>query len=194
MSAYNGSGTFVISGTGLPYVFNTTISETVANTLNSDLATGLSTCITKDGQTVPTANIPLGGFKITGLGNPTAAGDALSYGVTGSWTPVDASGASLSLTATGTYVRLGSIILANAVVTYPVTANGSNAKVGGLPFTVKDTPNSSVPFAVANPTLAIYDGQVLQNTATMQFIAGTSFVTNAGLSATTMKFLAIYPI
>lgn len=58
MSAYNGSGTFVVSGVGLPYVTGTTISSTVVNQLNTDLATGLSTAITKDGQTTTTASIP----------------------------------------------------------------------------------------------------------------------------------------
>lgn len=80
MSAFNGSGTFVITGTGLPYVTGTTISSTVANQLNADLATGLSTTITKDGQTTPTANIPMGGFKITGLGQATASGNAVAAG------------------------------------------------------------------------------------------------------------------
>jgi hypothetical protein len=80
MSAYNGSGTFVVSGVGLPYVTATTISSSVANQLNTDLATGLSTAICKDGQTTPTANIPLGGFKLTGIGSPTASGDAQVFG------------------------------------------------------------------------------------------------------------------
>lgn len=43
-------------------------------------ATGLSTCLTKNGQTTPTANIPLGGFKITGLANGVAATDAATVG------------------------------------------------------------------------------------------------------------------
>ena len=74
--SYNGSGTFVINSAGTPYVSGTVISSTAANALNSDLATGLSTAITKDGQTTPTANIPLGGFKITNLGAGTVASDA----------------------------------------------------------------------------------------------------------------------
>lgn len=79
MSAFNGAGTFVISGVGLPYVTGTTISSTVANQLNTDLATGLSTCITKDGQTLPTANLPMGGFNFTGMGPATGAGMPLIY-------------------------------------------------------------------------------------------------------------------
>jgi hypothetical protein len=74
--SYNGSGTFNINSAGTPYVNGTVISSTAANALNNDLATGLSTAITKDGQTTPTANIPLGGFKITGLGAGTVASDA----------------------------------------------------------------------------------------------------------------------
>jgi hypothetical protein len=42
------------------------------------IATGLSTALTKDGQTTPTANIPMGTFKITGLGNATTGTDALN--------------------------------------------------------------------------------------------------------------------
>lgn len=80
MSSFNGSGTFVISGTGLPFVTGTTISSTVANQLNTDLATGLSTCLTKDGQTTPTANIKLGGYKLTNVGSATTSGDAIAYG------------------------------------------------------------------------------------------------------------------
>jgi hypothetical protein len=83
MSAYNGSGVFVISGLGLPYVTGTTISSTVVNQLNTDFATGLSNCICKDGQSTPVANIPMGGYKVTGIGAATTLGDALSYGRAG---------------------------------------------------------------------------------------------------------------
>jgi hypothetical protein len=74
--SYNGSGTFVINTAGQPVVANTVISATVFNALTADLATGLSTAITKDGQTTITANIPFGSNKITGLGAGTAATDA----------------------------------------------------------------------------------------------------------------------
>ena len=60
-------------------VTGTVISSTTFNALTADLATGLSTTITKDGQSTPTANIPMGGFKLTGLGAPTASGDALRF-------------------------------------------------------------------------------------------------------------------
>jgi len=55
--AYNGSGTFNITTAGQPVVTGTVISSTAFNALTADLATGLSTAITKDGQTTTTARI-----------------------------------------------------------------------------------------------------------------------------------------
>jgi len=78
--SYNGSGTFLINSAGQPVVPGTTITTTAFNALTADLASGLTTAITKDGQTVPTANIPMGGFKITGLGAGTSATDAAQFG------------------------------------------------------------------------------------------------------------------
>jgi len=56
--SYNGSGTFQINTSGQPVVTGTVISSTAFNSLTSDLATGLSTAITKDGQTTTTVRIP----------------------------------------------------------------------------------------------------------------------------------------
>jgi hypothetical protein len=78
--SYNGSGTFIINSTGQPVVANTVISATVFNALTADLASGLTNCITKDGQSTPTANIPMGSNKITGLANGTLIGDAANLG------------------------------------------------------------------------------------------------------------------
>jgi hypothetical protein len=74
--SFNGSGTFLINTAGQPVVSGTVISSTAFNALTADLATGLSTCLTKDGQTTPTANIPMGSNRITGLGSGVDATDA----------------------------------------------------------------------------------------------------------------------
>ena len=78
--SYNGSGTFNINSSGQPVVTGTVISSTAFNALTADLATGLSTAITKDGQTTPTANIPMGGFLMTGLGAGIASTDSATVG------------------------------------------------------------------------------------------------------------------
>jgi len=74
--SFNGSGTFVINSAGQPVVTGTVISSTAFNALTADLATGLSTTITKNGQTTPTANLPMGGFKFIGMGDGTAGTDS----------------------------------------------------------------------------------------------------------------------
>lgn len=62
---------------------------------------------------------------------------SLSDYSTGSWTPADDSGASLSFTilAAGAYVQIGPLVRITASIQYPVTADGSAAAVKGLPFT-----------------------------------------------------------
>ena len=55
--SYNGSGTFNINTTGQPVVAGTIISSATFNALTADLATGLTTALTKDGQTTTTARI-----------------------------------------------------------------------------------------------------------------------------------------
>lgn len=55
----------------------------------------------------------------------------------GTWTPIDSSGATLSFAAaSGRYTKIGRHVFWQAFVTYPATANGSNAVIGGLPFSV----------------------------------------------------------
>ena len=100
--SYNGSGTFVINTAGQPVVSGTVISSTAFNALTADLATGLSTAITKDGQTTPTANIPMGSNKITGLAVGTAAADAATLSQVQSTTAKLVNSVSGADTITGT--------------------------------------------------------------------------------------------
>lgn len=70
-----------------------------------------------------------------GINFAAASGDTLAMYKEGTWTPVDSSGAGLTLTATDNkYTRIGRLVYCNALITYPTTANVLNAIVGGLPF------------------------------------------------------------
>ncbi len=73
----NGSGTYSLPA-GNPVVTGTTISSTWANNTLNDIATALTQSIASDGQTTPTANLPMGTFKLTGLGVGSAADDSLT--------------------------------------------------------------------------------------------------------------------
>ena len=75
----NGLGTYSLPA-GQPVVSGTTISSSTFNTLTSDLATALTQSLCIDGQAVPTANLPMGGYKLTGLANGSASADSATYG------------------------------------------------------------------------------------------------------------------
>lgn len=78
--SFNGSGRFDINSAGQPAAGGVTITASAHNALTADLATGLSTCITKDGQTTVIANIPMSTFKFTGLGAGSARTDSANIG------------------------------------------------------------------------------------------------------------------
>ena len=100
--SYNGSGTFQINTSGQPVVAGTVISSTAFNALTADLATGLSTAITKDGQTTTTARIPF------------------------------AAGISSTLTTDSSSTTTGSIITAGGVGIAKALYVGTTANIAGL--------------------------------------------------------------
>ncbi len=53
-------------------------ADRMDNEMNG-MATGLSQCITKDGQTTVTANLPMSGFRHTGVGDATSRNNYGSY-------------------------------------------------------------------------------------------------------------------
>jgi len=61
-------------------VTGTTITSNWANTSLNDLAAALTQRMCRDGTSTALANFPMGGFKITGAGDASVAGDLLAYG------------------------------------------------------------------------------------------------------------------
>lgn len=80
--------------------------------------------------------------------NTPAAGKTsqlLNWYEEGTWTPTDASGASLAFTNTSGncyYTRNGNVVTCIFNVTYPATADVNSARITGLPFTSKSTTNA----------------------------------------------------
>jgi hypothetical protein len=88
---FNGAGQYTPPPAApYPAVGGTTILASQFNNVINDIATALSNCITRDGQSPATANIPLGGFKLTGVGAPGANNDALTFGQAGTMTTLTA--------------------------------------------------------------------------------------------------------
>jgi len=116
-------------------------------------ATGLSTCITKDGQTTITANLPMATWRHTGVGNAQSRTDYAAFGQVqdGKAAWAAAGGTADAITASYTipitalvdgqlcYVRAGA---ANATTTPTFSPNGLTArtivKAGGTALAVGD--------------------------------------------------------
>lgn len=75
--ARDGSGTY--DRVHADYVDGTTIEADDINGELNDMASALTQSLSKDGQTVPTANLPMGSFKLTGLSRGTGTGDSIRY-------------------------------------------------------------------------------------------------------------------
>lgn len=91
-------------------------------------------------QTIVDGNLVIGtaGKGIDFSADPSAPGmtsELLDDYEEGTWTPTDASGASLSFTTSyAKYTKIGNLVTATCYVTYPTTASTAAAKIGGLPF------------------------------------------------------------
>ena len=78
--AYNGSGTFVpLTAPNFPAVDGNVIVAAYYNAVIADLISGLNKALCRDGQAVPTANLPMGGFKLSGLSAGSAGGDSVEF-------------------------------------------------------------------------------------------------------------------
>jgi len=153
--SYNGSGTFNINTTGQPVVAGTIISAATFNALTADLATGLTTALTKDGQTTATARIPFAaGISSTLVtdASSTSTGSIITDGGVGIakklYVGTDANiGGTLTVTGVSTYSNLtaSSAVATDAsknLVSVTNTGTGSNV-LGTNP-------------AITNPTITNY--------------------------------------
>ena len=77
--SWSGSGIYNLPGAYSPETVDTVIDPARYNGLTTDLASGITACLAKNGENVPTANLPMGGFKHTGAADGAAAGQYLTY-------------------------------------------------------------------------------------------------------------------
>lgn len=124
---------------------------------------------------------------------------ALITQTTGSWTPSDASGAALIFSGiSANYTQIGNMVYAYTQLTYPVTADLSAAKITGLPVTVANANYAQMPGILSDSsgglpgTAVILPLKATTNASIILEIGGTA-VTNAQLSADTIRFMAVYP-
>lgn len=152
--ARDGSGNYTAPLSDV--VVDTTILASWANTTIGDIATALTFSLSKDGQTNPTANLPMNGFKHTGVGAPAVRTDYMRVAevVDGAWSYLtNVGGTADAITATGPYAvpayvagQRWSFVSGGSANTGPVTinVNGIGAKAitknGANPLAAGDLP------------------------------------------------------
>jgi len=193
------AGVFTINTTGQPVVTGTVISAPVFNAFTADIATGLSTCILKDGTQTATASVPFvqgitvgSGTTISSTGAITACPSinfgqtTLSYYGEGTWTP-SLGGNTTYGTQVGTYTRIGRLVYENASLGITTLGTGSTTTVTGSAFSAAASPTGPAgPVAFWN-SLAVnvlHLGCYRNGTSTFfvaQTAAGTSSSNNVAI-------------
>jgi hypothetical protein len=203
-SLYQAAGSYVLQSTtvnGHALSANVTVSA-------SDVGLG---SVTNDAQTkaaVVPNTAPSAGQLLVGNAGGTAyaaqsvsgdfslssAGAATLTITTGTWTPVDSSGASLSLTGvSGTYMKIGKMVFITGEFTYPTTADTSTARIGGLPFSATATNFQLSPSHNGGATWA--SSAVVASSSTIGFSAPNTIsnaVTNATLTGNVFRLAGFY--
>lgn len=137
-SIYTGSGEYIIANAPVGTAGNAA-SFTNRLYMYSEGSLGLKT---------GNLQIETAGKGIDFSANTHAAGmtsEKLTWYEEGTWTPTDASGAGLSFTNTSgncLYTRIGRAVSCVFNITYPATASGASAIIGGLPFASNNTTNA----------------------------------------------------
>jgi hypothetical protein len=184
-----------------------------SNATESSLAAGISgtgsylplTMLTGGSErmritTAGVVELPSGQLKFPASQNASADPNTLDDYEEGTWTPVDGSGAGLSFSNTSGncfYTKVGRTVTVTFRLTYPSTASGSAAVVGGLPFLAIDTNVNvqAVCFGEQNFSAGAM-GLVQDNNTTFLFLTtnGTSVTvhTNANVSGKDFRGTATY--
>lgn len=155
--AYNGSGVFNrLYRWANDAAANIKISSSRMDAEMDGMAIGLSTALTRDGQSTPTANLPMGGFKHTGAGAPVASTDYATKGYADTMLPL-AGGTMSGAIAMGTnkITGLGTPTLGTDAVTKDYIDNSITA--GKLILT--GNPASGAQLVLSNISSASYVGR-----------------------------------
>ena len=114
----------------------------------------------------------------------------------GTWTPTDASGASLTFTSVNaTYTKIGNQVIARFVLVYPSTASGATSLIGGLPFTVANNQSArqGVVTWADESTLAYFLPTNNNTNFSPRDFSGNT-IANSVLSVNQMFGTIIYPV
>ena len=175
-------GVYVIkNGTVKLYHDNTEQCSTSANGLAFPSGKGIDFSATADGGGTSTTQELLDDYE------------------EGTWTPVDASGGSVSYTDTAgncKYTKIGRTVIASFTVTFLSTSNAAQARIGGLPYACVGTTNNNASVAIGEhndlhqATMVVNQGQSYM--LVLMCSSGVSVRANNECSGKNYRGTAIY--
>lgn len=197
---FNGSGTFTRvynwvsdAAAAIP------ITASRVDTEDDGIATGLSNCICKDGQTTITADLPMAGFKHTGVGNAAArtqyavvgqiqdntynwvAGGGTADAITATYSPAVTSlvdGMELKFRATAANATTTPTFAPNGLTAHTITKTGGTALGGGdiaanlAEYTLRYN-LANTRWELLNPSLTLPGAGTITNTMLATMAANT---------------------
>lgn len=172
---FNGSGVFSRVYSWITDAANgIDVDATRTDTDSNDIASGLSNCICKDGQSTPTNNLPMGGFKLINLATGTADSDS---GRVDNANDLSICNFRLTLTSV-TPVTTSDVTAATTIYMTPYKGN-KVALYDGTNWHVRTSAEMSI--AVPATTSTMYDLFCYDNagTATLELLAWTNDTTRA---------------
>ena len=166
--ARNGSGVYNLPAASYPAVSGTLIESAKRNSVDSDIATALTSSIAVDGQSVITANIPFATNRITTLGAGVSATDAANV------SQVQSGGSQLLTTVAGT-----NTVTAVLVPSLTAYASGqqfrfvaAGANTGAVTININGLGAKAI---TRDGTTALVTGDILANAAYIIHYDGTQF-------------------
>lgn len=179
---FNGAGTFTVYTPGNPIANGDVSNANYFNNTMTDFATGLSNMMTRDGQGTPTANIPMGNNKLTGLANGTVSTDAAAYGQVTAASSTAQSGSQQWLTSvagTNTITAsLSGVTSYTSGLTVRFTASGANTGA-----TTLNINSIGVINLIRADGVALATGDLLSGGTYETIYDGTSFKLQGSISA-----------
>lgn len=180
--SFNGSGTYSLPS-GNPVVSGTAISTAWANVTLADVATALNNTLLRDGQTHPSANLPMGGWKLTGLAAGSANGDSIRYEQLSGMAKL------LSKTAVGNVSTTGSAYSDLATATVTTTRAGSKLKIV-LNESMSKVTNSGTCFIIFKENTNFFYEERLSLSAAWSVTVGAAGWTSTYAAGTSVAILA----
>lgn len=177
--ARNGSGTYSLPA-GNPVTTGTVISSTWANSTLNDLGSALTASLAYDGQTTPVANLPMGGYIHTGVGNATARSNYASAGQVQDGTLTYLT--TIAGTDTITAVAPASMTAYVTGQTFRFIAAGANATTG-VTININGIGAKNI---TKNGTTALAIGDIVSGSIVEVTYDGTEFQVSSQISSPTV--------